>query len=552
MTEPSSPAPTGTLLSVRDLAIHFGPKDSPTRAVDSVSFDLDRGKTMVLVGESGSGKSLTSLSILRLLPHAARIASGHIALESTDILSLPESKMREIRGKRVGMIFQEPQSALNPVLTIGYQIGEVLKLHLGLRGNAVTERVVELLEQVGIDQPRQRANEYPHQYSGGMKQRAMIAMAIAAQPDLLIADEPTTALDVTTQDQVLELIESLKDRHAMGILFITHDLAVASRIADEIAVMQDGKIVERGQTRDFFQQASHAYTRQLLDAIPSTEHRLRDRIDEGVVRDQPPVLRAQDLKVHYPIKKGILKRTVGYVKALDGVTLDLYKGETFAIVGESGSGKTTMGKGILNLVTPTAGRVYLHDTDLGLAKKDEWRRLRSELQIVFQDPVSSMNPRMMVGDILKEGMRALNVVPNEHERDQRVEELLDVVGLEPDHRFRYPHEFSGGQRQRICIARALAVEPSVLVCDEPTSALDVSVQAQILRLLRKLQVDRGLSYLFVTHNIAVVEYLAHRVAVMYQGKIVEEGPVSEVLTNPQHSYTKTLLAAVPKMEQVAV
>lgn len=536
---------TSPLLSVEGLSLTIGAGGG--RLVDNLSFTIDRGQTMVLVGESGSGKSLSALSILRLLPHAVHIDAGSIRLDGEDLLALPESKMRTLRGNRIGMIFQEPQSALNPVMTIGAQIGEVLSTHMGLRGRACRDRIIELLDQVGIVDPAARVDEYPHQFSGGMKQRAMIAMAIAAEPEVLIADEPTTALDVTIQAQVLELIANLQSRLGMGILFITHDLAVARQVATRVAVMQKGKLVEEGDSPAFFQTHRHPYTCKLFAAIPSREQRESDGIDNGVDASAAPVLRTEDLQVHYPIKKGVLKRTVGYVKALDGVSLELRPGETLAVVGESGSGKTTMGKGILRLTQPTGGRVFLDGQEISMASARDWRRLRAELQIVFQDPVASMNPRMMVGDIIKEGMRALKVGRNERERDDRVVSLLEEVGLEATHRFRYPHEFSGGQRQRICIARALAVEPKVLVCDEPTSALDVSVQAQILKLLRRLQVEKGIAYLFVTHNIAVVEYIAHRVAVMYRGKVVEEGPVAEVLYQPRHEYTQALLAAVPRL-----
>jgi len=543
---------TGTkLLEVRDLSVAFGTGAGEQRVVDGVSFAVGRNQTLVLVGESGSGKSLSALSVLRLLPYAARIPSGEIRLDGTDLLALPEAAMRRVRGDRVGMIFQEPQSALNPVMTIGAQIAEVLAIHKGLKGRSGRERVIELLDQVGIPDPARRATEYPHQFSGGMKQRAMIAMAIAGEPDVLIADEPTTALDVTIQAQVLALIARLQEEHGMAIVFITHDLAVARQVATEVAVMQKGRIVETGPADRFFREHRHPYTRQLFEAIPSRAGRLADGIDEGVDMASAPILKTEDLKVHFPIKAGVLKRTVGHVHALDGVSIDLHRGETVAVVGESGSGKTTMGKGILKLIEPTGGRVYFGDREITGAGAAEWRRLRAKMQVVFQDPVASMNPRMMVGDIVKEGMRALRIGASEEERDARVFELLEEVGLEASHRFRYPHEFSGGQRQRICIARALAVDPEVVICDEPTSALDVSVQAQILRLLRRLQVEKGIAYLFVTHNIAVVEYIAHRVAVMYQGRIVEQGPVAQVLYRPSHDYTKKLLAAVPRLETAA-
>jgi ABC-type microcin C transport system duplicated ATPase subunit YejF len=538
------------MLEVEDLAVHFGTGGDMVRALDGVSFKVDRGETVVLVGESGSGKSVSALAIARLLPPAARLPAGAIRLDGEDLLRLPEARMRDIRGARIGMIFQEPQSSLNPVMTIGAQIGETLRRHKGLRGAALSARICELLAAVGIDRPAERVDQYPHQFSGGMKQRVMIAMALAGDPALLIADEPTTALDVTIQAQVLELIRAEQERRRMGILFITHDLAVAHQVADRVIVMRHGRIVEEGARDAFYRNPRHPYSRELFEALPGWDKRLR----EGHAPPTTPaetVLKVRDLKVWFPIRKGLFKRTVGYVKAVDGVDLEVEKGRTLAVVGESGSGKTTMGKGMLRLTPLSGGVVDYGGVDLGSLDAATMRRYRADLQIVFQDPYASMNPRMIVGDIIKEGMLAQGIGRTRAERDARVAELLEQVGLEARHARRYPHEFSGGQRQRICIARALAVEPRLIVCDEPTSALDVSVQAQILALLRDLQERLGLSYLFVTHNIGVVAYIAHRVAVMHRGRIVESGPVDEVLHRPQHDYTRTLLASVPTIERAA-
>ncbi len=539
------------LLDVVNLKTSFGEGDSAEAAVDNISFSINKGETFALLGESGSGKSITALSIMRLLPAAARINQGNIFLDGKDLLTLPEYAMRDIRGRRIAMIFQEPQTSLNPVLNVGQQIGETLKRHKNLRGVEQRRRSIELLESVGIPEAERRISEYPHQFSGGMKQRIMIAIALAGEPDLLIADEPTTALDVTIQAQVLDLLRELQKDTGMGILFITHDLAVASEMADDVAVMRYGKIVEQNSRDAFYANPVHPYSRELFDALPSRSK--RDAEVESVQTtmdsdDRHTLLKVRDLKVHFPIKKGLLKKTVGFVRAVDGVSIDIYSGQTFAMVGESGSGKTTFGKGILQLLHASDGSVVFDGQELTQLKGKALRQKRSDIQIVFQDPYSSMNPRMMIADVIAEGMIAQGIGGSKQQRLKRVDELLEQVGLEPSHKSRYPHEFSGGQRQRICIARALAVEPKLIVCDEPTSALDVSVQAQILELLKDLQKNMGLGYLFITHNISVVEYLAHYVAVMYQGRIVEQGTVDEVLTNPQDPYTQKLLAAVPRLK----
>ena len=606
-----------TLLRVNNLKTWFSTSRGSLRAVDGVSFDVRKGETFALLGESGCGKSMTALSIMRLVPQpAGRIVEGSVHLGDTDLLQLSEIDMRGMRGGRVAMIFQEPQSSLNPVLSIGEQIIESVLCHTQLNRSQAKARVLELLDAVGIPDPQRRYKEYPHQLSGGMKQRVMIAIALAGEPELLIADEPTTALDVTIQAQVLALLDDLQRQTGMAMLFITHDLGVVSNIADRIAVMYAGQIVEQAAKEQFFAEPRHPYTQKLFESLPRANKReeslaviegsvpslltefkgcrfvdrcdyawnecrhaiprwLGDhevgvrchRYDEEVeqVHHEPVkaekkegastqagdkvLLDVNDLKVHFPIQKGLLKRTVGHVKAVDGVSLRISEGHTLALVGESGCGKTTVGKGILQLLTPTAGSVTFDSTDLTTLSKSTMRGLRSDIQIIFQDPYSSMNPRMMVKDIIAEGMIAQKTVATRAERDKRIEELLEQVGLPADSKNRYPHEFSGGQRQRICIARALAVKPKLIICDEPTSALDVSVQAQILNLLKDLQRQYGLAYLFITHNLSVVEYLAHDVAVMYLGRIVEYGSVAEVFNETAHPYTEALLSAAPTLDE---
>ncbi len=543
MTDNAAQTP---LLEVRQLQTCFGPEPQPAAVVDKIDFTLNRGETLVLLGESGSGKSISALSVMRLLPAAAKITGGQILLEGKNLLKIPESRMRRIRGRRIAMIFQEPQSALNPVLTAGRQIGEVLQYHKDLTGKEQLKKSIELLEAVGIPDPERRIHEYPHQFSGGMKQRIMIAIALAGEPDLLIADEPTTALDVTTQAQVLELLKTLQNRSGMAILFITHDLGITAQIADRIAVMKDGKIVEAKQRDALIEHPAHDYTKKLFDAVPSRKKRGPEWTQTTFNKSsEPPLLSVQNLTIHFPIRKGLFRRVVDHVKAVDGVDINIHAGQTVAIVGESGSGKTTMGKGILRLLDTANGKITFDGADLGTLNPAELRGRRRDMQIIFQDPYSSMNPRMMVNDIIQEGMAAQNIGRSRTERGRRVDNLLMQVGLLPEHKYRYPHEFSGGQRQRICIARALAVEPKLIICDEPTSALDVSVQAQILTLLNQLQRQLGIAYLFITHNMGVVEYIAHHVAVMHRGKIVEQGQADEILLHPQHPYTRELLAAVP-------
>jgi peptide/nickel transport system ATP-binding protein len=541
------------LLQIQDLRTVIDTQGEPVRAVDGISLDVRRGETFALVGESGSGKSMTALSILRLLPEAGRIAGGSVRLDGLDLLALPEAAMRDVRGKRIAMIFQEPATSLNPVLTIGHQIEEVLERHTNMHGDAAGRRAVELLDAVGVPDAGRRVREYPFQLSGGLKQRAMIAMALAADPDLLIADEPTTALDVTIQSQVLELLKKLQHERGMSILLITHDLGIVSGMAHRVAVMFKGTIVEAADRNAFFAAPKHPYTIKLFDSLPEA---LPAAVSRQVTHAQPAALLAvRDLKVHFPIRKGLFRRTVGHVKAVDGVSLDVAAGRTLALVGESGCGKTTVGKTILQLLrgqgAEISGEALFEGADLMKLQGEALRTRRREFQIVFQDPYSSLNPRMRVADILMEGMSTLGIGGTPEARNRRVNELLSQVDLPVESRTRYPHEFSGGQRQRIAIARALAVEPRLIICDEPTSALDVSVQAQILDLLAKLQKDLGLSYLFITHNLAVVEYLAHEVAVMYLGRIVERGTTEEVIGAPKHPYTRALLSAVPRIEKGA-
>ena len=613
------------LLEVRGLVAELDTPAGIARAVDGLDFDLHAGETMALLGESGCGKSMTAGALMRLLPDVGYIAGGSVRLAGRELTTLTEAQMRASRGGDMAMIFQEPGTSLNPVLTVLQQIGEVLRTHRGLRGDAARARAQVLLEAVGIPDAARRLDEYPFQFSGGMKQRVMIAMALAGEPRLLIADEPTTALDVTIQAQVLDLLVQLQRERGMAVLLITHDLGVVARMAHQVGVMYAGHLIEQAPRAAFFGRPAHPYSQLLFDALPDASrhgrgelatipgsvpplttvftgcrfadrcpkawsrcseeaprwhdagdaHRVRchlyDRDESARLQKPPmreasigatvsaasgkPLLAVRDLKVHFPIRRGVLQRVVGQVRAVDGVSLDIRAGRTLALVGESGCGKTTVGKAILRLIEPTSGSVNLDGQDVGALSKHALRSLRARMQMVFQDPYGSLNPRMRVGDIIGEGMSALRRGVagsgrggDESEVETAVHRLMAQVGLRADMADRYPHEFSGGQRQRIAIARALAVQPGLIVCDEPTSALDVSVQAQILNLLGQLQRDLGLAYLFITHNISVVEHLAHDVAVMYLGRIVESGPVGEVLGSPQHPYTQALLSAVPRVD----
>jgi len=509
----------------------------------SISFEIKRGEIFALVGESGSGKSLTSLAIMRLLPDAISVDSGDILLNDKSLFSISEFEMQSIRGRSIAMIFQEPMSALNPVMTIGEQVAEVIRLHLRLDPQSIKAKVVELFEEVALKEPEDRYNWYPHQLSGGQKQRVMIAMALACEPDLLIADEPTTALDVTVQAQVLALLKEIQTKRSLSILFITHDMGVVAQMADRIAVMRYGEILEEARRDEFFKSPKHPYTQALLrDAIPSKEGR-------DTTIDKKSLLEVKNLKVHFPIKKGIFQRTVGYVKAVDGITLSIPRGKSLALVGESGSGKSTIGQAILRLLDPTDGEISFDGVDIAKLSQKEMMPYRSKIQIIFQDPYSALNPRMTVGEIIREGMVSLKIGSTDKTiQDRKIKELLVKVGLDLEHFDRYPHEFSGGQRQRIGIARALAVEPELIICDEPTSALDVSVRSQVLKLLRELQKESGVSYLFITHDLSIIRLIADEVAVMKDGKIVEQGLVHNVMENPKHIYTKKLLDSAPLLD----
>ncbi len=597
------------MLQVKNLRLGFISAGKLLLAVDGISFAVAAGETFALLGESGCGKSATAQGIMRLLPANGVISAGSsVQFAGEELLSLSEAEMRTVRGKRMAMIFQEPATSLNPVLTVGRQIGEVLERHLGLKGAAASERMVELLRQVGIADPERRLNEYPFQLSGGMKQRVMIAIALAGEPDLLIADEPTTALDVTVQAQILDLLAKIQVNRGMAILLITHDLGVVARMAQRIGVMYAGELVEVASREAFFTRPKHPYSQALFAALPDISrrgqalttipgqvpslaampaacrfagrckqvmaicrevapdwrsagdgHQLRchwsgeasvekfmPRLALSEQGGEPPAFLAVDaLQVHFPIRRGLLQRTVGHVRAVDGVSLAISAGRTLALVGESGCGKTTVGKALLQLIKPTAGSVKLAGKELVGIKARRLRAARRHMQMIFQDPFASLNPRLRVGEIIAEGMSALGLERDNAAQRATVAALLLQVGLPAEAAGRYPHEFSGGQRQRIAVARALAVQPELLICDEPTSALDVSVQAQILNLLKKLQEELGVAYLFITHNFAVVEYLAHDVAVMYLGRIVERGRAEEILRTPRHPYTQALLSAVP-------
>ncbi|QQB38191.1 ABC transporter ATP-binding protein [Achromobacter deleyi] len=549
------------LLAVRGLDVDIAGESGMTHAVKRLQLAISQRETFALVGESGCGKSMTALALLRLLPDAGRIVGGQIDLDGEDLNRLPESAMRGVRGGRIGIIFQEPSTSLNPVMRVGDQIIETLVAHTPLRGAAARARAIDWLRRVGIPEPERRVDDYPFQFSGGQKQRVMIAIALAAEPLLLIADEPTTALDVTVQAQVLALLADIQREIGMAVLLITHDLAVVRNVAHHVALMRGGEIVESASAEEFFRAPKHPYARQLFDAIPTFEKRGvplseagRAALGADAARKRPRepgvVLDVQDLKVHYPVRKGPLRRVASWVKAVDGVTFSLRAGETLALLGESGCGKTTTGKALLRLIDGAriSGRAMLQGQDLLTADRARLQRLRQDIQIVFQDPYASLDPRMRVGDILDEGLESLRRGMSAQARRDRAVRLVERVGLPANTLARYPHEFSGGQRQRIAIARALAVEPKVLICDEPTSALDVSVQAQILDLLRELQDELGIAYLFITHNFGVVEYLADRIAVMEGGRIVELGEADAVLHAPRQDMTRRLLEAVPRLQ----
>jgi peptide/nickel transport system ATP-binding protein len=616
-------APAGAVLEVEDLHTTLDTDSGLVRAVEALSLSIARGETFALVGESGCGKSMTALSILRLLPENGRVERGAVRVAGTDVTQLPEARMRDVRGRRVSIIFQEPATSLNPVLPVGRQITEVIERHTPLKGEAARARAIDWLRRVGLSEPERRVDAYPFQLSGGQKQRVMIAIALAAEPEIVIADEPTTALDVTIQKQILDLLADLQRQQGMAMLLITHDLGIVAQMAHRVALMYAGEVVEVADTAAFFARPLHPYAQMLFGALPDTAKRgqplaairgtvpplnrefagcrfvercprafepcpvtrvtLRTPSDAHPVRcllyregepamlappheeaDAPvqsavttpvaprPLLEVRDYRVYFPLRAGLLKRVVGYVKAVDGISFTLFPGRTLALVGESGCGKTTAGKAMLQLLRDAAhieGEVLLDGQPLQGLDGPGLLAARRKAQIIFQDPFASLNPRLRVSEILEEGIAALRPEILPAARRSAVHALIERVGLRADALDRYPHEFSGGQRQRLAIARALAVEPRLIICDEPTSALDVSVQAQILNLLAQLQRELGVAYLFITHNFGVVEYLAHDIAVMRNGRLVEAGPAQQVLATPQDPYTKTLLAAVPRLDR---
>jgi microcin C transport system ATP-binding protein len=529
------------LLSVRDLSVDFRQSEGVTHAVRNVSFDVHERETVALVGESGSGKSVTALSVLKLLTYPpAHHPSGSIRFRGEELIDADEAALRKVRGNQISMIFQEPMTSLNPLHTVERQVGEILDVHRGMSGPAARARVLELLTQVGIREPESRLGAYPHQLSGGQRQRVMIAMALANEPDLLIADEPTTALDVTVQAQILELLARLKAERNMAMLFITHELGIVRRVADKVCVMTKGEIVEQGPTEELFARPKHPYTQHLLASEP--KGRPPERRPEA-----PVVMRGDDIKVWFPIRRGLLRRTVGHIKAVDGINVAVREGQTLGVVGESGSGKTTLGLALLRL-TSSEGRIVFLGREIQGTRFRDTRPLRAEMQVVFQDPYGSLSPRMVIGDIVAEGLRVHEPELPPAERDARVVRALSEVGIDPESRHRYPHEFSGGQRQRIAIARAMVLEPRFVMLDEPTSALDMSVQAQVVDLLRELQQRHNLSYLFISHDLKVVRALANDVIVMRDGKVVEAGPAEEIFGAPRSDYTRALMAAAFSMQ----
>ncbi len=566
-------AKTTPLVQIEGLTVDFHTDDGRIRAVEDLSFDIPRGSTIGLVGESGSGKSVTAMTVMRLIPTPpGEVSAGRILFDGQDLLQLPESQMRRVRGKRIGMIFQEPMTSLNPVFKIGEQVAEVLRQHEGLSRRAARDRSLELLTQVGLPRPKQLIDSYPHQLSGGQKQRVMIAQAMSCEPELLIADEPTTALDVTIQKQVLELMGELQAKYGMSLLFITHDLGVIAEVASEVVVMYRSHKVESGQTQALFENAQHPYTRGLIACRPAlganprrlltvsdfmapdgsrltvSEDRMVPQVkrSEAELKTAPALIEVKDLQTFYPITGGWFGKVVDHVRAVDGVSLTIRRGQTFGLVGESGCGKTTLGRSLLRLVEPTSGQVLFDGQDVTAADETSLRALRKRMQIIFQDPYSALNPRMTVADILLEALKAHEPTASRAEHRDAASALLDKVGLPPSHLGRYPHEFSGGQRQRIGIARALAVQPEFIVCDESVSALDVSVQAQILNLLLDLQDELGLTYLFISHDLSVINFIADHVGVMCEGRLIEYGTAEQIYQDPQQDYTKKLLAAIPQ------
>ncbi|QNF32666.1 ABC transporter ATP-binding protein [Adhaeribacter swui] len=583
--------PALPLLQINNLQTEFSSHLGVVKAVDQVSFHLYPGETVAIVGESGSGKSVTSLSVLRLINSPpGNISGGEIMYQSrqygmVDLLQLPEKQMQHIRGNEISMIFQEPMTSLNPVYTCGFQVREVLQWHKGLTKKEANEKTLALFEQVKLPRPDKILKSYPHEISGGQKQRVMIAMAMACNPAVLIADEPTTALDVTVQARILQLLDDLQQTHQTAILFITHDLGVVAEIADRVLVMYKGKIVEQGTVRQLFENPQHPYTKGLLACRPALSfgkkvlptvsdflqiapdgtisERLNLVVPEAVeinnFKNLPdnsttqqvnnsPLLSVENLQVYFPVRKSLFSRSQEVIKAVDGVSFEIFPGETVALVGESGCGKTTLGRAILKMVEPTGGTIHFNNVNISSLSGSELRRERRNLQMIFQDPYASLNPMQTIGEAIMEPMRVHNVYNTEAERKERVLELLHTVNLSREHYSRYPHEFSGGQRQRISIARALALQPQCIICDESVSALDVSVQAQVLNLLNKLKAEFGITYLFITHDLAVARFMADRIFVMSQGKMVESGTATQIYEHPQHAYTRTLIQAIPAGE----
>jgi microcin C transport system ATP-binding protein len=543
MTSPPAGA-SSHLLELRDLHVEFHTRDGVARVINGVSYHVNAGETLAVLGESGSGKSVTAQAIMGILDMPpASIRSGEILYQGVDLLAMPEAERRTVRGAEIAMVFQDALSALNPVFPVGWQIAETLRVREGRSRADAMARAVELMDLVKIPAARARLRDYPHQFSGGMRQRVMIAAALALNPKVLLADEPTTALDVTVQAQILDLLKSLQQRLGMAILFITHDLGIVRKLADRVCVMQRGKIVEQGPTEDVFTAPQHAYTRALLQAEPKPD-------PAPIAPEAPVVVETQDLKVWFPIRRGVLRKTVGHIKAVDGVSITVRKGETLGVVGESGSGKTTLGLAILRLIA-SEGPVIFMGNGIQKLKFKQMLPFRRDMQIVFQDPYGSLSPRMSVSDIIEEGLWVHHPHLSADEREARVVRALKDVGLDPETRFRYPHEFSGGQRQRIAVARAIVLEPTFIMLDEPTSALDMLIQSQIVDLLRDLQKQRELTYLFISHDLRVVSALASRLVVMRHGKVVEEGPAADVFAAPKSDYTRALFAAAFNIETAA-
>jgi len=562
-----------SILEVKNLSVEFKTESGIVKAVDDISFSLDRGMTLGIVGESGSGKSVTSLAIMDLIGKAGKITAGEIIFNKNrpvDLLQQSEKEMQKIRGKEIAMIFQEPMTSLNPVMKCGKQVMESLLLHSDLSKKAAKERCLKLFEEVRLPRPEAIFNSYPHQISGGQKQRVMIAMAMSSDPTILIADEPTTALDVTVQKTILELMKELQKKHNMGIIFITHDLSVIGEIADHVLVMYKGKIVEQGSVSDIFNNPTHSYTQGLLACRPSLDKRYKilptiaDFMEKGFDSDpqilsdsereiqhkkiysKEAVLNVKNIKTYFPLKRNILGKPTDFVKAVENVSFDVYPGETLGLVGESGCGKTSLGRSILGLIGTSGGQVIFDGIDITKYSFNKLRELRKEIQIIFQDPYSSLNPRITVGSAITEPMKVHGLYSSDKERKQKAIDLLEQVNMLADHYYRYPHEFSGGQRQRICIARALALKPKFIICDESVSALDVSIQAQVLNLLNKLKQEYGLTFVFISHDMSVVKFMSDRMIVMKDGKIVEAGEADKIYANPESEYTKTLIDAIPK------